>query len=107
MYAGHALGFWICGCSLFYKRELWASKSAGAHGTKSLKICRCKRLCPKDLRVRAPAAPVLTQSLLIVKTAPDRDKNNHLCQFAFMYNFIHWTVCISSIHDNLDLYDRT
>ena len=28
--AGHALGIWICGCSLFYRRELWASKSAGA-----------------------------------------------------------------------------
>ena len=62
-FAGHALGIWICGCSLFYKRELWASKSAGAHSTKSLKISGCKRWCPKDLRVRAPAAPVLTHSL--------------------------------------------
>ena len=35
--AGDALGIWICGCSLFYKRELWASKSAGAQSTKSLK----------------------------------------------------------------------
>ena len=41
--AGHALGIWICGCSLFYKREFWASKSAGAHSTKSLKISGCKR----------------------------------------------------------------
>ena len=40
---GHALGVWICGCSLFYKRELWASKSAGALSTKSLKISGCKR----------------------------------------------------------------
>ena len=40
---GHALGFWICGCGLFYKRVLWTSKSAGAHSTKSLKICGCKR----------------------------------------------------------------
>ena len=40
---GHALGIWICGCTLFYKRELWASKSAGAHSTKSLKISGCKR----------------------------------------------------------------
>jgi hypothetical protein len=40
---GLALGIWICGCSLFYKRELWASKSAGAHSTKSLKISGCKR----------------------------------------------------------------
>ena len=60
---GHALEIWICGCSLFYKRELWASKSAGAHSTKSLKISGCKRWCPKDLRVRAPAAPILTHSL--------------------------------------------
>ena len=65
IYSGHALGFWICGCSLFYKRELCASKSAGAHSTKSFKICGCKRWCPKNLRVRAPAAPVLTHSLNI------------------------------------------
>ena len=63
----HALGIRICGCSLFYKRELWASKSAGAHGTKSLKISGCKRWCPKDLRVHAPAAPVLTHSLCVKK----------------------------------------
>ena len=50
---GHALGIWICGCSPFYKRELWASKSAGAHSTKSLKISGCKRWYPKDLRVCA------------------------------------------------------
>ena len=25
--SGHALGIWICGCILFYERELWASKS--------------------------------------------------------------------------------
>ena len=60
---GHALGIWICGCSLFYKRELWTLKSAGAHSTKSLKNSGCKRWCPKDLRVRAPTAPVLTHSL--------------------------------------------
>ena len=60
--SGHALGIWICGCSLFYKREIWASKSAGAHSTKSLKIRGCKRWCLKDLRVCAPAAPVLTHS---------------------------------------------
>ena len=41
--AGYALGIQICGCSVFYKRELWASKSAGAHSTKSLKISGCKR----------------------------------------------------------------
>ena len=62
---GHALGIRICGCSLFYKRELWASKSAGAHSTKSLKISGCKRWYPKDLRVPAPAAPALTHSLIL------------------------------------------
>ena len=64
---GYALGIWICGYSLFCKRELWASKSASAHSTKSLKISGCKGWCPKDLRVRAPAAPAapaLTHSLL-------------------------------------------
>ena len=41
--SGYALGIWYCRCSVFYKRELWASKSAGAHSTKSLKISGCKR----------------------------------------------------------------
>ena len=57
---GHALGIWIYGCSLLYRRELWASKSAGFNSTKSLKICRCKRWCPKDLQAHAS---VLTHSL--------------------------------------------
>ena len=61
--AGRALGISICGCSLFYKRELWASKSASAHSTFSLKISGCKRWCLKDLRVRALTATVLTHSL--------------------------------------------
>ena len=39
-------------------------KTAGAHSTRSLKISGCKRRCPKDLRVHAPAAPALTHSLL-------------------------------------------
>ena len=60
---GHALRVWICGCSLFYKRQLWTSKSACAHSTKSLKISGCKRWCSKDLRVWAPAVPMLTHSL--------------------------------------------
>ena len=46
--------------------EHWASKSTGGNSTKSLKIRGCKRRCPKDLRVCAPAAPVLTHSLNIV-----------------------------------------
>ena len=58
--SGHALGIWICGCSLFYKIELRPSKSAGFNNTKILKICGCKRWCLKDLQVRAP---VLTHSL--------------------------------------------
>ena len=66
--AGHALGIWICPsagavCSI---RELWASKSAGAHSAKSFKISGCKRWCPKDLRVHAPAAPMLTHSLPLI-----------------------------------------
>ena len=28
---GYALEIWICGCSLFLRRELWASKSTGAN----------------------------------------------------------------------------
>ena len=60
---GHALRIWICGCILFYSRDLWASKSAGFNSTKSPRICGCKRGCPKDLRVCAPAACVLTHSL--------------------------------------------
>ena len=59
------LGIWICGGSPFYKRDLWASKSVGAHSTKSLKISGCNRWCPKDLRVCAPAALVLTHSLYL------------------------------------------
>ena len=62
--AGHGLGIWICGCSLFYRRDLWASKFAGFNSTKSLKICGCKRWCPKDLRVCAPAEPMLKHSLV-------------------------------------------
>ena len=38
-------------------------KTAGAHSTRNHKISGCKRWCPKDLRVRTPATPVLTHSL--------------------------------------------
>ena len=44
---GHALEIWICGCSPFYKSELWASKSVGAHSTKSLKSVGAKGDVPK------------------------------------------------------------
>ena len=42
-------------------------KTAGAHSSRSLKISGCKRWCPKDLRVRAPAARLLTHSLKNIK----------------------------------------
>ena len=44
-------------------RRALGLKTAGAHSTKSLKISGCKRRCFKDLRVCAPAAPVLTHFL--------------------------------------------
>ena len=54
------LGIWICGCSLFYRREL----SSGPPNLQvSMVLKACKRWCPKDLRLHAPAAPVLMHSL--------------------------------------------
>ncbi len=44
--------------------ELWVSKSAAAHSTRSHKISGCKRWCPKDLRVCEPAVLLLTHSHL-------------------------------------------
>ena len=35
---GHVLDFLICRCSLFYRRQLWASISVGVNSTWSLKI---------------------------------------------------------------------
>jgi hypothetical protein len=55
-------GIWVCGCSLFNRRELWASKSAGFNSTRSLKICGCKRGCLKDLRVCAPAVHIFVSN---------------------------------------------
>ena len=78
---GHALGIWICGCSLFYRRELWVSKSAGANSTKILKICRCKRWCPKYLQVHAPAVPMLTQSMW-VNLCPVWSKSKRVWSYA-------------------------
>ena len=49
--SGHTLGIWICGCSLFYRRELWVSKSVVFKSTKSLTICGWRSWCPKDLRL--------------------------------------------------------
>ena len=42
--AGHALGIWICVCILFYKRELWASKSTGNKSRCSFfqVVCLCR-----------------------------------------------------------------
>ena len=74
----HALGIWICRCIPFYIRELLAWKSADAHSTKSLKIVRCKRWCPKDLRVRAPSATVpmhFLQTDIFCQTCVSRNRN--------------------------------
>ncbi len=60
---GHALGIWISGCRLFYRRKLWASKSAGFSSTKSLEICGCKRGCPKDIRIGTPKSSMLMHFL--------------------------------------------
>ena len=35
VFSGNALGIWICGCSLFYKREGWVAKSEGTKASKS------------------------------------------------------------------------
>ena len=47
LHSGHALEISICGCSLFYRRELWASKSASFNSTKSLKSVGAKGDVPK------------------------------------------------------------
>ena len=60
--------------------ELLVSKSVGAHSTRSLKISGCKWWCPKDLRVCAPSAPVLTHSLVWKgKTIKWQNCCKHLC----------------------------
>ena len=84
--SGNALGIWICrcGCSLFSG----FSKSAGAHSTRSLKISGCKSWCLKELRVRAPAKPVLTHSLMNLKFKREHKIDdsvrsmNHMCSKA-------------------------
>ena len=48
---------------LAYQGMRQGHKTAGAHSTRSLKIIGCKRRCPKDLLICAPAALVLTHSL--------------------------------------------
>ena len=56
-----------------YPGELWVSKQRMRRVlNRSLKISGCKMWCPKDLRVRAPAAPMLTHSLL---SAPFSTRN--------------------------------
>ena len=47
-------------------RRALGLRTAGAQSTRSLKISGCKRWRPKDLWVRAHAAPVLTHSLCTV-----------------------------------------
>ena len=43
--------------------ELWVSKQRVLIALEASKSVGAKGLCPKDLRVCAPAAPVLTHSL--------------------------------------------
>ena len=50
--SGNALGIWICECRCILESSV--SQNSG-----------CKSWCPKDLRVCAPPAPVLTHSLLM------------------------------------------
>ena len=54
---GHALGIWICGCSLFYKRELWVTKSAGAQILKASKSVSTKGDVPKICKFVHPLHP--------------------------------------------------
>ena len=54
---GHALGIWICGCSLFYKRELWVTKSAGAQILKASKSASTKGDVPKICKFVHPLHP--------------------------------------------------
>ena len=69
---------------VFYRRELWTSKSAGANSTSSPKICGCKRWCPKDLRV---LAPVLTHSLCYL-IKPKHISIIQIMYFLFILGFI-------------------
>jgi hypothetical protein len=52
-------------------------KTAGVHSTRSHKISGCKRWCPKYLRVCAPAAPVLTHSLIFRWLCFDSSENDN------------------------------
>ena len=89
-------------CSPFYRRELWASKSAGFNSTISLKIFGCKSWCPKDLRVCA----VMCTRCTCANTFPDKSNLSHshcfyLLKRMFPFNsnwhcawFISWTLVI-------------
>ena len=55
---------WSCESSGEGKIRALSDTVPGGHSTRSLKISGCNRWCPKDLRVRAPAAPMLTHSLI-------------------------------------------
>ena len=57
------------------------------YSTKSLKICGCKRWCPKDLRVCAPTAPMLTYSLLFDFTRSLKLKK-HECRCIAIGTFV-------------------
>ena len=98
--ARHALEIWIFGCTLFYKRYLWASKPAGSHNTISLKISGCKRCCPNNLWVCAPAAPVPTHSLFStiwytninwISTRKENYQKKYLCEWKYLIGLITFT----------------
>ena len=66
----YAFGIGICWCSLFFKREPWASKSTGANSTllKASKSMGAKVDVPKiyGFVLRAPAASMITHFLMIL-----------------------------------------
>ena len=60
--SGHALGIWICGLNLYFQffcidflDKLWKMCLDSNSEIWSVKICVCKRWCPRGLWVRAPA----------------------------------------------------
>ena len=80
---GNALGIWICGCRCILESS---GSLALAHSTRSLKNSGCKRWCPKDLRVRAPA---LTHSLHNLSRLFDRVTYNFILPEYLAYRIFH------------------
>ena len=80
--SGHALRIWICWCSLFYRRELWASKSAGFHAV--LKASKSVGARSDVFVVCALAAPVLRLSLLLAPNGCNKLKILYLTAPIFL-----------------------